>query len=78
MTDEDVWMAIERLADAQERQNELLERRNAILAVLAMNHEHQYRQQARNEEPTSYSYTWTRFAADMQDALHTFEEDLDR
>jgi hypothetical protein len=31
MTDEEVWMAIERLADAQERQTELLERRNELL-----------------------------------------------
>lgn len=57
---------------------EQLELTNAILAVIAMNHETQFRRERNNEPPTNYSYTWRRFATDVSDALHTFEEDLDR
>lgn len=78
MTDEEVWRAINELAEAVEEQNERLRTRNAVLAVLAMNHESQHRERRNEEPPTSYSYTWSRFAADVQDALTTLEEDLDK
>lgn len=51
---------------------------NAIFAVMTRNAEAMFRRERNNEEPTSYSYTWTRFRADLEDALHTFEEELDR
>lgn len=76
MTDETA-LAIQELTEAVEQHNEQLQIQNAILAVNAMNAESRHREKRNNEPPTSYSYTWTRFAADLADALHTFEEDLD-
>lgn len=57
---------------------EQLETMNAILAVLARNHESMFRRERNNEPPTSYSYNWSRFGSDLADAIHTFEEELDR
>jgi hypothetical protein len=71
--------AIERLADAQEEQNELLERQNAILGVLAMNFERQHRENWELEfGDERKSYSWARLGYDVEDALFTLEEELDR
>jgi hypothetical protein len=77
MTSEEV-LAMQKLTEAVEQHTEELRLQNAILAVQTMNEEKRYRQQANHEEPTSYSYTDKRFAGDLDGAIHTFEEELER
>ena len=77
MTDE-TTLAIQELTEAVEQHNEQMRLQNAVLATFVMNHENQYRKRRRDEPPTNYSYTWRGFAGDLQDALHTFEEDIER
>ncbi len=50
---------------------------NAILAVFARNAESEYRRSAREEPPTSYSYSWSRFGTDVADAMLTLEEEVE-
>lgn len=78
MTSEELLWKLDELREAVEEQNEQLRLQNAILAVQTRNQESMFRRERNNEPPTSYSYTWTRFGADLADALHTFEEDLDK
>jgi hypothetical protein len=46
---------------------------------MAMNFERQHRENWELEfGDERKAYTWTRLATDIEDALYTFEEDLDR
>lgn len=77
MTDEEVWRAIENLTEAIEEQNRQMRIQNAVLAVSAVNAESRDREKRRDEPPTTYNYSWSRFGADFEDALWTLEEEYD-
>jgi hypothetical protein len=75
----DEALAIEDLTAAVQEQTQQIRVQNALLAVMAMNFERQHRENWELEfGDERKGYTWTRLAADIEDALYTFEEDLDR
>jgi len=75
----DEALRIEDLTRAVQEQTQQIRFQNSLLAVMAMNFERQHREYWELEfGDERKAYTWTRLAADIEDALHTFEEDLEQ